>query len=31
MEQMEAQNYPQLVKEVVEKYYNIWGQPRTLH
>ncbi|WP_316364441.1 hypothetical protein [Candidatus Thiodiazotropha sp. CDECU1] len=31
MEQMDAQNYPQLVKEVVEKYYNLWGQPRTLH
>jgi hypothetical protein len=31
MEQMEAMNYPQQVKEVVEKYYNIWGKPRTLH
>ncbi len=31
MEQMEALNYPQKVKEVVEKYYNIWSQPRTLH
>jgi hypothetical protein len=31
MEQMNALNYPQQVKEVVEKYYNLWGQPRTLH
>jgi hypothetical protein len=31
MEQMEVMNYPQQVKEVVEKYYNIWGKPRTLH
>lgn len=31
MEQMDALNYPQQVREVVEKYYNIWGKPRTLH
>jgi hypothetical protein len=31
MEQMEALNYPRQVKEVVERYYNIWGKPRTLH
>ncbi|MEW7995298.1 MAG: hypothetical protein G8D81_04115 [gamma proteobacterium symbiont of Clathrolucina costata] len=31
MEQMDALNYPQQVREVVEKYYNLWGQPRTLH
>jgi hypothetical protein len=31
MEQMDALHYPQQVREVVEKYYNLWGQPRTLH
>jgi hypothetical protein len=31
MEQMETLKYPQQVKQVVEKYYNLWGQPRTLH
>jgi hypothetical protein len=31
MEQMDALDYPQQVREVVEKYYNIWGKPRTLH
>ncbi|MEW8137112.1 MAG: hypothetical protein AB2761_08585 [Candidatus Thiodiazotropha endolucinida] len=31
MEQMDALNYPQQVREAVEKYYNLWGQPRTLH
>jgi hypothetical protein len=31
MEQMDALNYPQKVREVVEKYYNFWSQPRTLH
>ncbi|MEW8030324.1 MAG: hypothetical protein AB2806_21630 [Candidatus Thiodiazotropha sp.] len=31
MEQMDILNYPQQVREVVEKYYNLWGQPRTLH
>jgi hypothetical protein len=31
MSQMDALNYPQQVREVVEKYYNIWSSPRTLH
>ncbi|MBV2123060.1 MAG: hypothetical protein KUF74_16580 [Candidatus Thiodiazotropha sp. (ex Ctena orbiculata)] len=31
MSQMEALNYPQQVREVVEKYYNLWSSPRTLH
>jgi hypothetical protein len=31
MEQMDALDYPRQVREVVEKYYNIWGKPRTLH
>ncbi|MGD8914830.1 MAG: hypothetical protein PVI97_08765 [Candidatus Thiodiazotropha sp.] len=31
MEQMDALDYPQQIKEVVEKYYNIWSHPRTLH
>ena len=31
MTQMDALNYPQQVREVVEKYYNLWSLPRTLH
>ncbi|MEW8206798.1 MAG: hypothetical protein AB2746_11800, partial [Candidatus Thiodiazotropha taylori] len=31
MSQMDALNYPQQVREVVEKYYNLWSSPRTLH
>lgn len=31
MEQMDALDYPENVREVVEKYYNLWSQPRTLH
>ncbi|MES9992655.1 MAG: hypothetical protein ABW098_11920 [Candidatus Thiodiazotropha sp.] len=31
MEQMDALDYPQKVREVVEKYYNLWSQPRILH
>jgi hypothetical protein len=31
MVQMDALNYPQQVREVVEKYYNLWCFPRTLH
>jgi hypothetical protein len=31
MQQMELLNYPQVVKQVVEKYYNLWSLPRTLH
>ncbi|MCU7931295.1 MAG: hypothetical protein KZQ90_10875 [Candidatus Thiodiazotropha sp. (ex Codakia rugifera)] len=31
MEQMDALDYPQSVREVVEKYYNLWCLPRTLH
>jgi hypothetical protein len=31
MQQMELLNYPQVVRQVVEKYYTLWGQPRTLH
>ncbi|MEW8469178.1 MAG: hypothetical protein AB2637_11635 [Candidatus Thiodiazotropha sp.] len=31
LEQMDALNYPQKVREVVEKYYNLWSQPRILH
>ena len=31
MSQMDALNYPQQVREVVEKYYNLWCSPRTLH
>ncbi|MCU7848144.1 MAG: hypothetical protein KZQ89_09100 [Candidatus Thiodiazotropha sp. (ex Lucinoma kastoroae)] len=31
IEQMDALNYPQSVREVVEKYYNLWSLPRTLH
>ncbi|MEJ2608936.1 MAG: hypothetical protein P8179_02365 [Candidatus Thiodiazotropha sp.] len=31
MAQMDALNYPQQVREVVEKYYNLWSLPRTLH
>ncbi|MES9939573.1 MAG: hypothetical protein ABW105_03295 [Candidatus Thiodiazotropha sp. 6PLUC1] len=31
MTQMDALNYPQQVREVVEKYYNLWRLPRTLH
>jgi uncharacterized protein YigA (DUF484 family) len=31
MEQMEALNYPQQVREVVERYNDEWGRPRTIH
>jgi len=31
MEQMEALDYPQHVREVMERYYEIWSSPRTLH
>ncbi len=31
MQQVELFNYPQVVKQVVEKYYNLWALPRTLH
>ncbi len=31
MQQMELLNYPQVVRQVVEKYYNLWSIPRTLH
>ena len=31
MQQMELLNYPQVVRQVVEKYYNLWSLPRTLH
>jgi hypothetical protein len=31
MQQMEAQNYPQAVRQVVAKYYELWHTPRTLH
>jgi hypothetical protein len=31
MEQMDALDYPQQVKEVVEKYYNLWSHPKILH
>ncbi|MDJ0805934.1 MAG: hypothetical protein QNJ78_03790 [Gammaproteobacteria bacterium] len=31
MQQMVALNYPQPVRKVVEKYYNLWGVERTLH
>lgn len=31
MEQIDALDYPQNVREIVEKYYNLWSQPRILH
>jgi hypothetical protein len=31
MQQMVALNYPQEVRRVVEKYYELWSLPRTLH
>ena len=31
MQQMDALNYPQPVRNVVEKYYQIWSVARTLH
>lgn len=31
MQQMELLNYPQVVRQIVEKYYNLWSQPRKLH
>ena len=31
MQQMEALNYPQTVRQVVKKYYDLWCLPRTLH
>lgn len=31
MQQMVALNYPQPVRSVVEKYYNLWSVERTLH
>jgi hypothetical protein len=31
MQQMEALNYPQAVRQVVRKYYDLWCLPKTLH
>jgi hypothetical protein len=31
MEQMESRNYPEHVREVVERYHAEWGQRRTIH
>jgi hypothetical protein len=31
MKQMELLGYPQVVRQVVEKYYQLWNFPRTLH
>lgn len=31
MEQMEALNYPPNVREVVQRYHEEWGRPRTIH
>ncbi|MEJ2590732.1 MAG: hypothetical protein P8178_04890 [Candidatus Thiodiazotropha sp.] len=31
MQQMEALNYPQAVRQVVARYYDLWHTPRTLH
>lgn len=31
MQQMEALNYPEVARQVVEKYYNLWNIPKTLH
>jgi hypothetical protein len=31
MQQMELLGYPPVVRQVVEKYYNLWSLPRTLH
>ena len=31
MQQMDALDYPQSVRRVVEKYYNVWSVDRTLH
>ncbi|MCU7843163.1 MAG: hypothetical protein KZQ93_04910 [Candidatus Thiodiazotropha sp. (ex Monitilora ramsayi)] len=31
MQQMEALNYPDVVRQLVEKYYNLWNTPKTLH
>lgn len=31
MQQMAALNYPQAVRQVVEKYFELWSLPRTLH
>ena len=31
MQQMELLDYPQVVKQTVEKYYTLWSQPKTLH
>jgi hypothetical protein len=31
MQQMELLNYPLVVRQVVEKYYNLWSIPHVLH
>ncbi len=31
MQQMELLNYPRVVRQIIEKYYALWNQPRTLH
>ncbi len=31
MERMDALNYPPPVREVMAKYYQLWGPPKTLH
>ena len=31
MQQMELLDYPQVVRQIVEKYYTLWSQSRTLH
>lgn len=31
MQQMELLDYPRVVRQVVEKYYNLWSLPRTIH
>jgi hypothetical protein len=31
MQQMELLNYPQVVRQLVEKYYQMWSPSRTLH
>lgn len=31
MQQMELLNYPQVVRQLVEKYYKMWSPTRTLH
>jgi hypothetical protein len=31
MEQMDALDYPAPVRQVMEKYFQIWCTPKTLH